>query len=210
MAYAVIGSIGTMMLAFARFDAAATGAGLYYMVHSTLAGAALFLIVDLVAERRGAAGLRLAPVPPIAQGGLIAAMFFAGAIAMAGMPPLSGFLGKLLILDALRGDWLVWAAVLGTSLLAIVGFGRAGSMVFWKAHETPGEPVAPPAGQGLAFLAAGGMLAALAALTVFAGPATGWLQATAAQVHQPAAYIAAVMEGAAERAALASAAGGAQ
>nr|WP_284040712.1 monovalent cation/H+ antiporter subunit D [Phaeovulum sp. NW3] len=201
-AYAVIGSVGTMMLAFAQFDAAATGAGLYYMVHSTFAAAALFLIVDLVAQRRGMAGLRLVAAAPIAQGGLIAALFFAAAIAMAGMPPLSGFLGKLMILDATQGQWGIWAAILVTSLLAIVGFGRAGSEVFWKAHATdaPATDLPEAPSHGLAFVAVGGLLAVLVGMTIFAGPVTVWLQATADQIHAPGGYVEAVMAGAAERA----------
>ena len=203
VAYSVIGSVGTMMLAFAQFDQTATGAGLYYMVHSTFAAAALFLIVDLAKERRGEAGLALREVPPIAQNGLIAGMFFAGAIAMAGMPPLSGFLGKLMILDATRGQWLIWATILVTSLIAIVGFGRAGSIVFWKSHSVEGDQAAVPEApsHGLAITATGGLLAVLVALTIFAGPLSRWLQGTAAQIHTPEAYISAVMSGAAERAA---------
>jgi multicomponent K+:H+ antiporter subunit D len=122
---------------------------------------------------------------------------------MAGMPPLSGFLGKLMILDATRGQWLIWATILGTSIIAIVGFGRAGSIVFWKAHSVEGDPAPVPAApsHGLAITAAGAMLAILVALTIFAGPASRWLQGTAAQIHAPEAYIDAVMSGAAERAA---------
>ncbi len=203
VAYAVIGSVGTMMLAFAQFTELATGAGLYYMVHSTLAAAALFLITDLVRERRGALGLSISPSAPIRANGLIAAFFFAGAIAMAGMPPLSGFIGKLMILEATRGVWWLWAVVLVTSLIAIVGFARAGSTVFWKAYAVEGEaPDAPrdASAPGLAFTAAGGLLAGLVALTLFAGPASAWLNATAAQLYTPQAYISAVMDGAYERA----------
>jgi multicomponent K+:H+ antiporter subunit D len=210
VAYAVIGSVGTMMLAFSQFSEAATGAGLYYMVHSTLAAAALFLIVDLVKERRGAPGLAIVPAPRTYAHGLLSALFFAGAIAMAGMPPLSGFLGKLMILDALRGQWGLWGLVLVTSLIAIVGFGRAGSTVFWKAYAEEGEPAPAPrdaSAPGLAFAAAGALLAGLVAMTVFAGPLSGWLKATAAQLHHPQAYISAVMDGAYERAMAAEAEG---
>ena len=71
------------------------------MIHSTLSAAALFLVVDLVAARRGGDfWLRLRPA--IGNTGLISALFFATGIAVVGLPPLSGFLGKLMILDALR------------------------------------------------------------------------------------------------------------
>ncbi|KEP69819.1 cation:proton antiporter [Thioclava dalianensis] len=202
--YAVIGSIGTMVLAFSQFTQGATSAGLYYMVHSTLAAAALFLIADLVRERRGRWGLALRDAPLMHNHGLLAALFFVAAIAMAGMPPLSGFLGKLMILDALRGHWWLWAAILITSLISIVGYARIGSQVFWRSYavkdeETPElrEDVTAPA---LAFTATGGLVAALVAVTVMAGPVSTWMQGTAAQLFAPAQYIDAVMGGAEARA----------
>ena len=70
-----------------------------------------------------------------------------------------------------------------------LGFGRAGSTLFWKSHAT-GEPADPDhAPEPLAFAAIGGLLAGLVLLTVFAGPVKDWLDATAAALHAPAAYI---------------------
>jgi multicomponent K+:H+ antiporter subunit D len=100
IAFSVVGSMGTLLVAVAAFSTTATSAALYYMVHSTFAAACLFLIADLVVTRRSGDTLRAEPAT--VQNGLFAALFFAAAIAMAGMPPLSGFLGKLLVLDALR------------------------------------------------------------------------------------------------------------
>ena len=53
VAFSVIGSMGMLLVAIALFTPEATTAALYYIIHSTFAGAALFLIVDLVAQRRG-------------------------------------------------------------------------------------------------------------------------------------------------------------
>ncbi|MDO8882297.1 monovalent cation/H+ antiporter subunit D [Pseudotabrizicola sp.] len=191
-AFAAVASMGTAFIAIAAFTPAATTAALYYMVHSTLAGAALFLIVDLVAHRRAHDGLRQS-LPPIAQAGLISGLFMVSAIATAGMPPLSGFIGKLLVLDALRDQAaLVWSVILATSLMTILGFARAGSTLFWKAHASAPDGDAPghPA-QVLAFVAVGALLAGLAVLTVFAGPVITWMEATAASLYDPSAYIAA-------------------
>ncbi len=190
VAFAAVTSMGTLFVAVAQFTPQATAAALYYALHSTLAAATLFLIADLVLLRRGQWGLTTAP--RIAQQGLIAALFMAGAIAAAGMPPLSGFLGKLLILDATRGPWLaaIWAGVLGSSFVVILGFARAGSTLFWKSHTEAATP-APCAPQPLAFVAIGTLLAALTGLTLAAGPVTAWLAGTAAELHDPAAYIAA-------------------
>jgi multicomponent K+:H+ antiporter subunit D len=146
-------------------------------------------VADLVLDRRGSDTLRRA-LPPIAQGGLIAGLFFLGAIALAGMPPLSGFLGKLLVLDALRGPGMAitWSVILVTSLLMVVGFARAGSTLFWKSHATGGAAKDHPA-EALSFVAVGILAAALVALTVSAGPVTAWLDSVAVELFDRTAYI---------------------
>jgi len=189
-AFAGIASMGTIFVAFAAFTPQATGAALYYLLHSTLATAAIFLIADLVADRRGNA--TLTAQPRIAQQGLIAALFFATAIALAGMPPLSGFLGKLMVMDALRDNApLIWSVILVSSFLMVLGFARAGSTLFWKSDATGEASDTPHAPEPLAFTAIGGLLAGLVLLTIFAGPIKNWLDLTAQSLHAPAAYIAA-------------------
>ncbi|WP_092367234.1 monovalent cation/H+ antiporter subunit D [Cribrihabitans marinus] len=207
MAFAAIASTGTLLIAISLFTQQASAAAVYYIVHSTLATGAVFLIADMVMERRGG---QIIAQPPMPQTGLIASLYFAGAIAMAGMPPLSGFVGKLLVMDAARdgGDYaLVWSVILASSLIAIVGFARAGSVLFWQSHdrdhleepEEPDEddePVAEPAPEPNSALAFSGvflLLAALIALTVLAGPAMRFAEATAAQLFTPAEYIGAVL-----------------
>lgn len=200
VAYSVIGSMGTLMIAVAAFTPQATAAALYYLLHSTLAAAALFLLADLVLARRD--GQALSPRPAIAGAGLLAALFFAAAIAVTGMPPLSGFLGKLLVLDALRAPGQIgwaWSAVLAGSLLTIVGFARAGSMLFWKvtqagpdpATDTPTEPQPTPSVMQVAPTMI--LLAMLATLAVFAGPVMAYFDDTAAQVFDRPGYIEAVL-----------------
>jgi multicomponent K+:H+ antiporter subunit D len=187
-AFAGIASMGTVFVAIADFTPAATATALYYIVHSTLAGAMLFLVSDLVTDSRADTPLHHTR-PRISQSGMIAAAFFAAAVAMAGMPPFSGFLGKLLILDAMRGQAaLIWGFVLGTSLLMVVGFARAGSVLFWKAPTAQDDAdlqVAEP----LAFVAVFALVAAMVALTVCAGPVMAWMEVTATSLYAPAPYI---------------------
>ena len=195
--------MGTLLVAVAAFSPVATTAALYYMVHSTFAAACLFLIADLVVTRR--AGDALSAAPATAQNGLFAALFFAAAIAMAGMPPLSGFLGKLLVLDALRAPetlpW-AWSAILIGSLLTIVGFARAGSTLFWTSTAVPipaAEPgtvqsdLAPPNARAAEVAPVMVGLAALFGLAVFAGPLASYLEDTSAQIFDRAGYIASVL-----------------
>ncbi len=203
IAFSVVGSMGTLLGAVSAFSPTATSAALYYMVHSTFAAAGLFLVADLVITRRR--GELLRTTAPTVQNGLFAALFFAAAIGMAGMPPLSGFLGKLLVLDALRAPGVIgwaWGAVLAGSLLTIVGFARAGSTLFWKStavvtpEPRPDEtdvPVEPEEASAMQVAPTMLAVAAMAGLAVFAGPVSDYLTDTSAQLFDRAGYISAVL-----------------
>ena len=211
VAFAVIGSMGMVMIAISMFTATSIAAALYYIVHSTLAAAALFLITDLV--RHGRESLSLATLPPVSGAALTASLFFAAAIGMTGLPPLSGFVGKLLILDAaFTSPLVIWsgAIILTASLVSIVGFARAGSVLFWKAEsiappppeptdedtdQVPAPDTAPAAAPAtLSYVAVGGLIALLIAHTVFAGPITRYTNAISAQLFAPDAYISTVLD----------------
>lgn len=194
IAFSVLASMGTLFIAISQFNPAATTAALFYLVHSTFAGAALFLVADLI-RRQQAAGME-------APGGLVAALYFAAAVGMAGMPPLSGFFGKLMVLDATRnapGMGWIWSIILVTSLITIVGLAKAGSQVFWKPAPTPAEieedalPPATPA-PPWAVTATAGALAMMILLTVAGGPATRYLSMSAEQLYRPADYLSAVLD----------------
>lgn len=197
-AMATIASVGTLLIVVALFTPQTTSAALYYMIHSTLACAMLFLAVDLVRTRRINGDDTLAPAPALAQGGLVASVYFAAAIAIAGMPPLSGFLGKLLILSSVREQetgWIIWTAILMTSLMLIVGLARAGSVMFWQTTAGAPEPEDLPRQSPLTFVAAFGLLGTIVGITLFAQPVLDFLDGTAQQIHDRAAYIDAVMLG---------------
>ncbi|WP_171122016.1 MULTISPECIES: monovalent cation/H+ antiporter subunit D [unclassified Ruegeria] len=208
VAFCAIASMGTLLVAISLFTETATTAALYYIYHSTLATALLFLVADLVMERRGGA---IAPTRPMPQSGLISALFFVGAIALAGMPPLSGFVGKLLVLDAARDARdanAIWAVILIGSFVTIVGLARAGSLIFWKSHGAQHNPEAdqenedgvdavpaPEPQPGLAFTAVFTLVLGLVMLTLFAGPALQYANSTAQQLFTPEDYISAVLGG---------------
>ncbi|SLN71691.1 Na(+)/H(+) antiporter subunit D [Roseovarius albus] len=200
VAFCAIASMGTLLIAISLFTPQAAAAALYYIFHSTLATALMFLVADMVMERRGGS---IAPKSPMPQSGLISALFFVGAVALAGMPPLSGFIGKLLVLDAARDAAdarAIWAVVLIGSFITIVGLARAGSLIFWKsqsaeyAPEGDSEDVPTPEPlPGLAFTAIFGAVLGLVLLTLFAGPALEYTRKTAEQLFAPEHYIAAVL-----------------
>jgi multicomponent K+:H+ antiporter subunit D len=193
VAYLVVVSVGTLLAGFALNNTAALAASLYYLLHSTLVAGGLFLLAGLIRTQRGGEGDQLHPAAPVSQPALLGSLFFIGAVAVVGMPPLSGFIGKLLLLSSVTPGtqlaWL-WAVVLGSGLLALVTLSRAGSQLFWNTRDS--SPVAPRVDHrrlaGVILL-----LASAPLLSLFAEPVHRYAQATAAQIHAPAGYIQAVL-----------------
>jgi multicomponent K+:H+ antiporter subunit D len=195
VSFAVVWSMGSLLVAVALFDAQGIAAALYYAIHSTLAGAALFLVADIVSSGRAGAGDRIAPAAAVPRAALVGGLFALAAIAMAGLPPLSGFIGKLLILQATREGpmtGLTWTVLLATSLVVIVGLSRAGSTLFWKVTAEEPERGAKRAAPW-ALAAAALLIAGTAALTLAGGRVTDELAVTARQALDRDGYVAAVL-----------------
>ena len=177
-AFAVIGSTGTLLVAVAGWSAGSLGAALYYLAHSTLAGAALFLLADAAARRRGSHGDAASPGPAFAGRGGLALRFMAAASVAAGLEWVAAHPGW-------GWSWAwSWGGIVGTTLIAVIGVARTGSSVFWK--STDGD--APPAPTNRADLVAPALaLVLLAGLSAGAGWASAYAAAAAAQVLDPAA-----------------------
>jgi multicomponent K+:H+ antiporter subunit D len=199
----VVYSVGTLLVAVGLFSRAGYAAAVYYTAHSTLVSAALFLIVDLVARRRVAGGDRLDLVDAMPHAGLLGSLFFATAIAMAGLPPLTGFTGKIMLLDAARGSGsgvvvATWSILLAAALVVIVALARAGSALFWRTASD--DPVASgPAGIRMRALAPiYALLACIVALMGWGGSATQHAWSIAGQLAEPSGYVDAVLGTAAD------------
>ncbi len=194
VAWLTVASVGTLLAALGLFGTAAWSAGLYYLLHSTLVVAALFLLAGQLAAQRGEAGDALVPGPRVAQPALLGGLLLLGAASAAGLPPLPGFVGKLMLLQAASSHgWAVavWAVVLGAGLLTLVGLARAGSIVFWAAR-TEG-PAGGPAAAWHAWAPAALLLVAGVALSAWAAPVQRYTAAAAVQLQDRAAYARAVL-----------------
>ena len=195
-AWLVVGSAGTLLVALGAGSQEAFAAALFYLPHSTFATAALFLLAGVIARTRGETEDRFEPGIAPAPVAWIGALFLVTAIAAAGLPPLSGFVAKVFLLDALEGQtaWRTsWALLLLASLAAVVALSRAGSTLFWKSSAAGARgSSAVPVGRG-----AVGALALLvgcgAALVLFAAPVGARLANVAAELAEPARYVAAVL-----------------
>lgn len=139
-AHLVIVSVGSLLLALAINTAFAASAAIYYLIHSTLVVAALFLLADVIAQERGTTIDRFVAGRPLQHPALWGTAFFVAAISVIGMPPLSGFVGKLLLLQAAHTPQMaawVWPVLLFSSLAVLVAMSRAGTSLLWRVQGEP-------------------------------------------------------------------------
>lgn len=204
-------SSGTLLAVCGVGGENALGAAIYYLFASTLGVASFFLVAELV-ERVRAAGADILAVtadafgitdeegrdedetPGAAIPGAMAALAFAfagGALVIAGLPPLPGFVGKFAMLSSLLARdavppsvWVVCTLVLVSGLAAIVGIGRAGVRIFWA-----GEGVATPKVRLAEMLPVAALIALCAVMVVAAGPAMRYTDAAAHALHARAEYV---------------------
>lgn len=196
LAYLVVVSVGTLLAGVALGSEEGLAAALYYLVHSTLIAGALFLLADLIARQRGEPGTDLIPAPALRQPLLLGTLFFIGAISVAGLPPFSGFLGKVMLLRAIEPGAeaiALWSVVLVGGLGMLIALSRAGSLVFWRASSDAQGGAADP----VRLLATVGLLFGSLALVAAAGPLQAFMQATAAQLLDVRPYLQIVQGGAA-------------
>ncbi|HLR80591.1 MAG TPA: Na+/H+ antiporter subunit D [Bacillota bacterium] len=136
IAYNIIPAIGFIMMGIGVFNQDAISGSIYYLIHDMIIKTALFLIVGAVAYVAGTSDLRK-------MGGLIhhypvlGWLLFLSAFVLAGIPPFSGFIGKVLLLKgALTNDEVVIVIIgLLTSLLILYSVMKIFIKGFWGAKD---------------------------------------------------------------------------
>ena len=204
--FMVLSSGGTLLIAIAMFNTQAWSAGLYYLVHSTLIAAALYLFCGWITAQRGTFKDHLKVAPKIKNEKAAALTYFLIAMMMAGLPPFSGFLGKVFILQATAETayqgWII-AIILIVSLLSILAFTRVGFILFWRASPPEMNPneAAYTAYQALPESAPNRndkaiyiILAGLMGYVVFAAPIYNYTVSTAQQIQNHALYNQAILK----------------
>jgi multicomponent K+:H+ antiporter subunit D len=194
VAHLLLLSTGMLATAVATGGATMIAAMLYYLPHTTLVSAALFLLVGRIADARGETSDRIAHGPRLRRPIRLGAAWLLLAVAVTGLPPLSGFLGKIMLLQAAPADgWgaAIWAVFILSGFAGALAMARAASTVFWERTD---NPPAAPAGHGPAAIAA--LLLAIGVVPVLvsaAAPLSAHARATAAQITARTPYLQAVL-----------------
>lgn len=198
--FMVLSSVGTILIAISMLNTEAWAAALFYLIHSTLIAAAFYLLCGWITSQRGVFKDHFKIAPKMKQDKTIAAVFFIIALMMAGLPPFSGFIGKVLILQATSyfpyQAWVI-SIILLVSLLSIIAFTRAGYILFWRATAPETNPKeeqyqqyqalpdrAPRRNDSAIYV----LLTALIVYVVCANPVLTYMQNTATQIQDNALY----------------------
>lgn len=226
--YSVITSSGLVLAAIGLDQPGVTAGALFYLASSTLAAAALFLLVELVerprqvevdppqadelegrlplfTEPQRAADVNLddQQMPLVGRAvpaalAFLAITFLLCTMVVAGLPPLSGFVGKVALLGALLHSgsglaspatgWTLFALVILSGLAAAIALVRGFIAHFWGLQERPAPHL-----RVIEVLPVVLLLAACVTLAWRGEAALGYARAAATTLHAPSAYVEAIL-----------------
>jgi multicomponent Na+:H+ antiporter subunit D len=211
LSFTLVSHIGYMILGVALGTVAGTAAAIFYIVHHIIVQTTLFLAAGLIEREAGSTSItRIGGL--LASAPVVAVLFFVPALNLGGIPPFSGFLGKLGLFQAaaVQGGPLAYTLIGAgalVSLLTLYALVRVWNLAFWRSAEAvEGDqsrllrsveeaPLSTATLSGtratprLMTLSTAGMVAVSVALTVFAGPIYGIADRAGENLDGPGSYI---------------------
>ncbi len=197
LSFHIISQIGYMIMGVALGGAAAVAAVIFFILHQIPVKTSLFLVEGIV--ERETESSTLDRVSGLARrSGPLAVLFLLPALSLAGLPPFSGFTGKLGVVSvglSQRSWWMV-AIALSVSLLTLVSMLKIWTGAFW------GDPPPDPAGEQPGVLRHHPLMSSVTAAVVagtllialFAGPIYRFCERAAVDVTEPTTYVETVIE----------------
>ena len=194
LSFHIVSQIGYMVMGLGFFTPLALAGTVFFIVHNIFVKTNLFLVSGVSHRFHGTFDLKK-------LGGLyrshpwVAMLFLLSAFSLAGVPPLSGFFGKLVLIKAGLGigQFVLVAAALGVSLLTLFSMTKIWAEAFWK--PLPAETAVNAPGNGMALML--GPIVTLAVLAVVMGVAAGpffdLAQQAGNELTNPEPYIRAVL-----------------
>lgn len=192
LSFHIVSQIGYMLLGLAISTQAALAGAIFYIIHHIIVKANLFLLAGAIHRASGTFDLRKSG-GLMYRNPLLAALFLIPALSLAGLPPLSGFWAKYLVIDAAfrAGEHWLAGLALFVGLLTLYSMSKIWMEAFWK------KPVLPRAEARRVPLPMLLAIASLGALTLAIGfmpqPLILFAQSAAAALLEPSAYLSAVL-----------------
>lgn len=133
LSFHIVSQIGYMLMGLGLYTKLALTGSIFYIVHHILVKANLFLVSGVVQRIGGTYELR-------SLGGLyrhnplVSILFLVPALSLAGVPPLSGFFSKLLLLQAALeiGSYAILVTALAVSVFTLFSMMKIWNEAFWK------------------------------------------------------------------------------
>ncbi|MCB1003617.1 MAG: Na+/H+ antiporter subunit D [Acidimicrobiales bacterium] len=191
LSFHIVSQIGYMVMGLGLFTVAGLAGAVIYIIHHIVVKTTLFLVAGLVEQRTGTGKLaeltglrRLEPV--------LAVLFLLPALSLAGIPPFSGFVAKLALVEAGMGAeaYVVVAVSLAVSLLTLFSMSKIWSNTFWGPGPgtDSGRTLTAPR-RALMVGSTGGLVALSLAIAVAAGPLYALSERAAADLMDTRGYV---------------------
>ncbi len=145
LGFLLISGVGIMLLGLGIDTRLSLAATIFYTVHSIVVMAGLYLLAGLMERRTGLASLH--ELSGMYTGApVIAVLFFVLGFAAAGLPPLSGFWPKVLLIEASLNEqqYVSVVALIVNGVISMMVVGRAWSLMFWRPPVSAGLPEEAP------------------------------------------------------------------
>ena len=195
LSWHIISQVGYMVMGIgltsdAALARAAVAGTIFYVAHHIVVKSSLFMLAGVAELVSGSRKLKeMGGILALAPGA--AMLFLIAAFSLAGMPPFSGFLSKLLLVRVglLEGAWWIVAIAIATSFLTLLSMLKIWSYAFW------GKPRHGDAGANWrsAALPVSFLVAFTVALGIWGEPLLRLADDAAADVIRPAGYVEAVL-----------------
>ncbi len=218
LSFTLVSHIGYMLFGIGLGTAAGLAAATYYVVHHITVQTTLFLATGLVERKGGTTSInRLGGM--LKASPVIGILFFIPMLSLGGIPPFSGFIGKLALFEAgaTEGSVLAWILIgcgALVSLLTLYALARTWNMVFWRDIDevadydnplrvltTVGVSTEVKSTRSIPRIMVGatvGMVGMSVALSVFAGPLYDVSSRAGENIDGPQYYITTVFVGGTE------------
>jgi len=194
LSFHVVSQIGYMIMGLGLFTVAGVAGSVLFLVHQIPVKTVMFLAGGLIEDDQGTSALKkvggLATSKPV-----IAVLFALPALSLAGLPPFSGFVAKLALVEAgvASGAYVIVAVSLIGSLLTLLSMTKIWLGAFWGEVTPSAVPASSRRSITIMQSAAGIAVAGTLAVAVVAGPLWDVSERAAAELLDRAQYVAEVL-----------------